>query len=370
MKPPLTPFAAAALLASVVALGVPPQAHACSGHECLPDRFLPVEGGSLPANLPGLYWEAGSDQTPDLDASVEDPGRTRPEQLTFRCTGVGGSTRDVPFHVEQPAESWQSGTIVPDAALNAGEHCALGTSFEPCAVEDFNSGSKVGLTGRAEFDVIAPTPLPTEFGTLRADAASVRDLTLAHDASCYEQSVLCAVQIDAELAAATQPWAELLVFETIVDGKRWRASRAANLPNIQGGSFVGRGVDVVFERPNENDGFTPVTRTVVMRAALPGTAIVLESAPIEIALDCPFVPPPPLDTWAPDSGPGHGPGPWLQDAGPGPQATDVDDADDRDDSGCSLLGAPSTGAGAGAWWSTVLLFLPRLSRRRRAPASR
>jgi hypothetical protein len=251
----------------------PSPVHACSGLVCLPDLFLPIEG-SVPANVPGLLWEPGW----SWDNDGGDHTMTGESALRLRCTDGAGAVRDVAFGVEAMV-------LVPEDALVSGEHCEVDTTVQPpCTAETFTGAV---FTGRSEFEVTEAAPLPMTLGELRADAARLRSVTLEEDAGCDRSVEVCGVRVELELDDEASPWSDLLRFETLVDGERWYRSRAANVPNVLGGSYVGRGVDVVFAATAQEPGLVAGAHTIVMRGRVPGSREWLETPPLTVVLDCP-----------------------------------------------------------------------------------
>jgi hypothetical protein len=186
---------------------------------------------------------------------------TQAEELRFRCTDGSGESREVAFHVEAEGDAqW----IVPEAELVAGETCVIGSDGPRC---DGSYGDPMRMelrTGRAELGIGASTPLPSAFGTLRAEAATTHPIWPTDD-RC-EATDVCGIEVEADLHVDTAPWVHALVFETLVDGRPWR-------PDAE----VEHGTQVVF-----GSG----THSVTMRASLPGTDIVLESDPVMIDVRC------------------------------------------------------------------------------------
>jgi hypothetical protein len=116
-----------------------------------------------------------------------------------------------------------------------------------------------------------------------------------------ESEAECTTEIDAaqaivtlELAPAAAAWEPLLLYETLVDGLPWAASRDAGVTIAPGESWEGRGADRLYAAcppggggyPGIAYGLEPGTHSVQMRAQILGTDRWIESDTIEIDLRC------------------------------------------------------------------------------------
>jgi hypothetical protein len=183
--------------------------------------------------------------------------------------------------------------------------------------------------------------------------------------------MVCGVHIEIEFEKTAKPWSDVFVFETIVDGKPRQRSRAANVPNVIGGSYVGRGVDVLFAGTDRNPDLAPGAHTVVMRATIPGHAQVFETPPAMITLDCSQAPR--SDAGASVDGAvaaadGGRPDALVSVDAAG-RADDGSEPDTDDGCGCRLPGSRGTRPSGGL---VVLLFafLVTARRRRGRPSGR
>jgi MYXO-CTERM domain-containing protein len=169
-------------------------------------------------------------------------------------------------------------------------------------------------------------PLPTApLGTLHAVERDVAELEVSTSGgSCSSMIQADQATIDLELDPAVAPWLPVLHFETLVDGQPWHRQTRLNVRGAPGASWRGRGVDLVYELCRSDDpwartGLTSGRHLVAMRATLPGTAIIMETAPAAIELACPGDPPPTcIDSPEPCDGSragcsagGSHPAPWL-----------------------------------------------------------
>jgi hypothetical protein len=276
----------------VVALEAQPT-HACSGVPCAPDQFLP-RGGSVPANIAAVAWWPGHAWLADDAVSVA----TKPSDLRFACEGPSGS-RSIAVDVE--LEPQGASVIRPRTTLVAGEQCTLHAEVSECDIEAYaysDPGTFDGsfLDGRAELRIDDSAPLPAALGRLQTTAAERSWIELAADASCSSSVETCVIRAELEFGTDALPWRDAFVYETWVDGKRWRVDRSLPLPLEEGGSYEGRGKELFFSTPGGAAsvgvlrGLAKGRHTVVMKAALPGTDVALTTAPITIDLSCPSVP--------------------------------------------------------------------------------
>lgn len=320
-----------------------PTANACTGSICSVESFLPFTG-LLPANAPGVGWRPGRRYDGESDAGEGD---TQAGDLRFHCVTGSGAPRVLGFHVD--AAQLQQ-VIRFDDALVVGDQCEVTTVLDPCDLGFGGPGEIAAyLSGRSRFTVTENVPLPTALGVLTADSESHRTITI-DSATCDEQVSVCGVAVEIALSPEAQPWADALSYSTLVDGQPWHVVRSALFPNVTGGSFVGRGKDVIFARsPVPADGTAPGTsfgtHTIVMRATLPGTDLMLETAPIEINLDC-------GDQPMPDGGE------------PGIEGV-------SDGCSCSIVGPRATHSFAWAWsLALITLLIARRVRSTRAASRR
>jgi len=264
-------------------------ASACGGLPCKPDFFLPFEG-NLPADTFGVRWWPGQREGVGGDVVHE----TIPSELTFRCTDAQQVTRDVPFTADVlDTARGRMGLITPNQGLVIGEHCEIAVSLGPCGTDDLGPDvTHAHLLERSTFTVTDAVDQPTALGTLAAEMASVQTTTLATSSgSCTVQVPVCGVAIKVELDPSIVPWSDSLLFTTYVDGERWAVSGSLNTADPTGGSFVGRGKDLVFIANDETEGAGLIVggvHTIEMRANLVGTDtdVGLATEPFDVVLDC------------------------------------------------------------------------------------
>jgi hypothetical protein len=183
------------------------------------------------------------------------------------------------------------------------------------------------------------------------------------------------------LSTGAQPWADLLMYETRVDGKIFRpqSSIAPSNKIPEAATILFTECDGLYAPDmTRDDGASEVglqagQHDVVLEAQLPGAEAKLASAAVSVALSCPEsgvvsgagVPADPAqgDRVPADSA--------AIDQPDGASSDDDDDEDDvkltkRDDSGCTVRLAESHTHARGAWLSCSLLALGLVwSRRRR-----
>jgi hypothetical protein len=251
------------LAAPLLGLLVPRAADACAPVPCYATQsFVLPRAGSIPANAPGIALFEGR-------TIANAPART----LSFQRTD-GASPVDVPF-------TRDGGVIRPDQPF------VEGASYRFVIT---NNCSTVAMpSDSSEFKVGPSAPLPTTLGQL-AVARKSGVLKVDHASACSADVGLPHAEIEIQLSAAAAPWKELIVFRTFVDGERWGAREETGQVTHPGGSWKGPGKDVVYARcsdsPNYLGGVKPGKHTIVMKGTIPGTDVALETAAVEVDLDC------------------------------------------------------------------------------------
>jgi hypothetical protein len=292
-----TPNALAALVACSTALPVARPALACGGFSCKPDQFLP-RGGTLPSNGVIAWWP-GTDYRGSgalVDGVRQGPLITPPEALRFECSTPGSSTRAIEIDVEgddrvrqiHPRQPLQLG----DVCNLSGSDCDLSRDVEHLFNWPDPDYDTTFVSGRATFEIVDEAPLPQKLGRLKVSSAKVESIELPKDAECSDLLEACVVRTELELAAEAQPWTDAWVYETRVDGELWAVSRSQPLPNEQGGSYLGRGRELLLSLRSRkgNPGVPELSlgpHDVEIRASLPGSGVALSlRAPIDF--DCKF----------------------------------------------------------------------------------
>ena len=253
-------MALAVLLTGCGVLLVPGAALACSCL-CLEARVVPVSGGDVPANAPALTY---------LAAGFEDDEPVGAADLVLERID-GEAPAPHPF------------TLTP--AGDGVYHLALDEPLTP--------GARYRLTGPgcsapvvSEFQATEPMPLPAELGALVVSHGT--GTVTVPSAECSQGERAGWADVEVELVEAARPWADLLMFETWVDDRRWspRDDSCAHYP--PGQSWRGRGRDRVYTLCGGSMYFgrDPGEHSVVMRASLALTDVSLSTDPEAIHLSC------------------------------------------------------------------------------------
>ena len=247
-------------------------AEACSPPQCWPGSFTPAQAASVPANLPAFHWQP----TLSFDGKVSDPSKVSLKTAAGDEIPITGT----PI----PNGDW---VFAIDQALVAGTTYVL-TDLNLCA------GDQLGPTATFTADVAAP--LPTDLGTLVASDHRIAAFEVGTSSgSCSASIDGDQVLIDLVASATAEPWRDVLMVETLVDGGPWRPQTSINFSQPPGTSWRGRGADRVYTTCFANDpsaftGTTEGAHEVTMRATLPGgTTAWTASVPIELSCN-PFPP--------------------------------------------------------------------------------
>ena len=296
-------------------------ARACGASSCAWKCFC-LEG-NLPANAPGVLWEPGH----ALDAT----GDTEADQLEWTCATGDEAPRPIAFHAESPDPTRTfERLLVPDEPLVVGDRCEIAPSFESCGVGgDGSDGDAPHLSSRASFTITEPAPLPTVLGMVRAQLATIAPVGLSTiNGDCSIAPEVCGSRIELELSDDAAPWADVLRYDTRVDGEGWYASSSLAVPDVTGGSYKGRGVDLIFVATDETES-SGLDRegafSVVMRATVPGASSAIEAPAVTIDLTCASTEPL-QDAGSPDPVEE----PTRADSGPAPSGEDASTPADDD----------------------------------------
>lgn len=298
-------------------------AWACSGLPCGPGYLLPGPDGQVPANAPALLWMPSKDdfaERPSLDPSV-----TGPDGQPVDFTIVGG-----------PATGpWQVRLNPP---LQMGLHVFRSESRCPVGPSEDQEFS---------FRVTPEAPRPTSLGAMRVARAFEGEIRLGTSGgSCDTAIVADTVDVEVDLAPEAEPWKDVLLLETLVDGEPWRPRGSIVQRVPAGASWVGRMRDRVYAvcsvpgaEPTER-GVDEGLHTIEMVARLPGDeAFVIRSEPLSVMFEC-------------GSDPDPTPDPDVDDP-------DVDGPDGGElagaEAGCRCVARPAAGS-AGAIGLGLLLF--------------
>jgi hypothetical protein len=246
------------LIALVVVLAVEPRAEACSG--CDGTSTAPSSGTVMPVNAVGACWRGWGDGSEIVLRDVESG-------LAIELTST-----------QQPGGN----DLLPTQPLEPGRSYR----FEFPDV-DCTGPSQI------EFTTSPAIRLGTfSLGTLLAMPPEITQIEVPESVSCSVYAEAVSVRIELARDPLLDPFADLLLYETLVDGERWsHMPRFFGTPKL-GSSWVGRGVDVLFTACENGggEGVPPGVHEVQMRARMPGMpGVVLESSVVEIALECPEI---------------------------------------------------------------------------------
>jgi len=149
----------------------------------------------------------------------------------------------------------------------------------------------------ASVAITLAAPIPAHLGSLSAAPAVHGPLAIASDGGgCSRERAVVHVDVALTLDAAAQPWADLLLYETRVDGAHYQAASSAIHGPPPHVSWMGRGRDRLFALcdgaagAGEPAGLAPGTHAVQLIATLPGSDARIVSDTLEIELACPGAP--------------------------------------------------------------------------------
>ncbi len=326
-----SPRALAVALFSCLALSATTRpAGACGAPICYgrTTYLLPQDGQSVPASAPGLPMFVGFNAGP----------------LAVTLTKVSGGAR-TPMTMGRTSLSDRFELVTATDGLEAGATYELSAS---------GGEGTCALTSTSTFTVTPPAPRPRSLGALSLTAGGPTKLGLDSGASCSREVLVAQAAVEVALSAEAAPWASLLRYETLVDGKPWHARSTAGMQVHPAGGWKGVGRDVIYATcAPEKEVFAGVSlgrHEVVIRALLPGAPeVALESSPITIGLAC----------GAGDAGDAGGGG---DAGGPAPGAAQADPVGTATVGGCAST--PLRGGGGSAA-SLVLVALGLCARARR-----
>jgi MYXO-CTERM domain-containing protein len=334
--------AAAALAASLL---VAPRTDACSGSLCNGPGWLVPESGQVPENATAFLWVPSDGPDPltvtAADVTFLDLTGGGEVQLGVTVTELSAGT----YWIE-PAQPLQAGT--PYRLTGASFCNESGQSFDPVVAELSAGASALLPTGASLGSLVLE---PVEIGNLQV-------ATWSGACEAYVTASQLAFAIDLSPEAA--PWADLLLYETLVDGQPWAPVDTAGLSGMNyydppgpGESWTGRGRDVVYTICHTDDdgalaGVQLGAHTIQLLATLTGhPEINLASDEVGIELSC--------DTAGGGAGGGAG---GAGGGGDGPLG--VAPTTTISNCGCRFVGGEPSAA---AW--LALLVLAGLSRARR-----
>ncbi|MEQ9074716.1 MAG: hypothetical protein RLP09_12735 [Sandaracinaceae bacterium] len=266
----------ASLLVGLVGLAAPRAASACSAEYCPGPRIWLEAGASLPANTPGVWVDLSRvvDAAPELELWLEVEGEL----------------------VEQEARL-EGELLVPAAGF------VEGATYQVRAV-------RACVTQEVDFVVGPEAPLPEALGLGRVIETGRASMPIpAYDGSCYSGVDAAYADVWVEPGAELEGWHDAVIWETFVDGERYAPRGTIN---AGGGAYTvpsdvqyderhswwGPATDRVYAACGEvpegavSEGVGEGVHTVVLRASIPGTDVVVESNPITVELLCGAAPEP------------------------------------------------------------------------------
>ena len=237
---------------------------ACSPRPCHPAAAVPGDGASVPANLSAIAL-LRSDCAP-----IDEP----------RGLSVEGGA-EVPV-VEEASRTHPGVLLVrpQDGALGPGRRVILGGAGD-------QRGPRV-----LHLNLTAPAPLPVVLGTLSVDPHERGPVVVATDSgACSEALDAASAKVILTLDPSAEPWRDAWIFETLVDGQPWRPSASLPEPAPFGGSWVGRGQDLVYAACTADHhaplSLSPGPHQVQLVATLPGVPDQSwRAGPVELVLRC------------------------------------------------------------------------------------
>jgi len=329
------------LIVGAAALWLPQPALACSGPVC------PLHGGLVGTVGPDADALTLPVNAPALRFTVDDPQAFGQAQPTLEVEiALSDENGDTPLTMERT-----QGPDYVDFAWK--EKLKVGSFVTSSLLASYDSGSsdpdlcEIGSEG--SWKVTEFAPLPKTLGKLRI-VPELEPVQVGGGAGCGDLVPASSVRVRVELSSGTEPWADLLSYETWVDGERWDpivslvlgedTVAAKPVIYVPGGSLLTeeRGSDIVYAVCDRTDVFEsrllqPGTHSVEMRAAIPGTDLVLKSdtATFELAActgDEPNDQDPPPDAGTPGD-PFHPDDPTDDTAKGGPAADSDDTAQSK-----------------------------------------
>lgn len=259
----------------------------CSEPPCQNGFLVPAgDAVRVPANAPGFWWRAARDSDAAAGervvATVVGNSETPAQDLTVTRTWLPPSTA-------ADGEA-RGGGVLLAIPLTAGTHVHL-EAADTCAI-----GGRDPFV--ASMAITPPSPIPTQLGSLAASAVVHGPLTLASTGGgCSRERDTVHVDVTLTLHPTAEPWADLLLYETRVDGARYTAAASTIHGPPPHESWQGRGRDRLFalcegitQDSNEGMGLAPGSHDVQLVARLPGSDARIVSDTLRVELTCPGAP--------------------------------------------------------------------------------
>jgi len=245
----------------------------CTPPYCSGGYFLPGTG-QVPANVGAIWWSPYYESwlPPVVDAS-----NVGIYQL------VDLDEVAVAFTLESLSTRWY--------LLRLDEDLAAGSTYLLRCDDLCREGTPI----QTSFVAAASAPFPETLGALVAHEPLIAEIRVATPSgSCDTQITAAIVDLELQLDAGAEPWADVFEYSTYVDGERWGPSASLGSPGPTwelGGSWMGRARDRVYvlcaaTDPNAAAGVEEGAHTAFMRAELPGREEILESTSVSFELYC------------------------------------------------------------------------------------
>jgi hypothetical protein len=133
-------------------------------------------------------------------------------------------------------------------------------------------------------------PAPTQLGILQLGSTGRERIYIRGDGgTCTDRLVATVASISVVLTPEAEPWQNVLLYTTKVNGNVWSVSDSLNSNYPIGSSWQGRGYDVLFascESGKTGGGLAQGVHEVVFEARLPDSTLVLSTPPLMIELSC------------------------------------------------------------------------------------
>ncbi len=293
----------------------PREAQACSAPDCRRERALLPP--TIPANTPAIYWEPAMFDIwqPPSDQVVDESVTRVVRFFESGDTIIDGSS--VPLEViEYPP---------PDAPKvltyrMSGYVVAFSEPLEENALYRFDrpgycSGSDpTSWSLSTDFETGPASPYPGNLGQLVVDPVLQTQVMasagLDYVGACSSSVGAVAVHYEVRLSAEAEPWRDLLVYWSVVDGVAHRNEQSLDDAWDLNPSPASEGKDYVWVTCDERvpsgtnliGSVEPGVHSIQLRAWLPGSDVIVTSDTVDVELRCPEVEDPTTpDASAPDA---------------------------------------------------------------------
>lgn len=263
-------FAFFAATASCLAIHVP-SAAACSAFPPCSVPFVVGAGATVPANAPGFFLDYRYLQPGDPSVQVTAGGGVL-------ATSVGNPTSTEAFRA-----------VTLDLSTLSGSTLAIRT-YAACST----SGVGGGLEFRDQTLAVGPSaPIPTSLGRLVVTEVASEPVPFPGGGPCYELADRSTVHVELEPSDEALPWLDVVVLETLVDGRPYmRQGGLSYDPSPLGTtSRVGWGSDLFFAAcgapaGTSDEGLSAGSHRITFRASL-ADGTTFETPSVRIHVDCP-----------------------------------------------------------------------------------